>query len=96
MPLKSLFAALALATASLSWAAGLLEKEVYFSEADIQAQIDKNGTLQKSYGKGMIVVALLEPPKIHLGTPEGKAAVAARLQVSLLGNPAVPVDVLGT
>lgn len=30
MPLKSLFAALALATASLSWAAGLLEKEVYF------------------------------------------------------------------
>jgi hypothetical protein len=44
----------------------------------------------------MIVVALLEPPKIHLGTPEGKAAVAARLQVSLLGNPAVPVDVLGT
>ena len=40
MLLKSLFAALALATASLSWAAGLLEKEVYFSEADIQAQID--------------------------------------------------------
>ena len=96
MSLKPLFAALAFATASLTWAAGLLEKEVYFSEADIQAQIDKNGTLQKSYGKGMIVVALLEPPKIHLGAPEGKAAVAARLQVSLLGNPPVPVDVLGT
>jgi hypothetical protein len=91
----SLFAA-AFVIANCCWGAGLLEKEIHFSEADIQTQVEKSGTLQKSYGNGMIVVALIEPPKIHLGEPEGKAAVAARLKVSLLGNPPVPVDVLGT
>ena len=94
--LKSLLAALALLVSTATWAAGLLDKEIYFSEADIQTQIEKSGTLQKSYGNGMVVVALIEPPKIHLGEPEGKAAVAARLKVSLLGNPPVPVDVLAT
>lgn len=94
--LKSLLAALALLASATAGSAGLLEKEIHFSEADIQAQVDKSGGMQKSYGKGMIVVALIEPPKIHLGAPEGKASVAARLNVSLLGNPPVPVDVLGT
>ncbi|WP_434514145.1 DUF1439 domain-containing protein [Dechloromonas sp. ARDL1] len=96
MTVKSLLAALALAVSTAALSAGLLDKEIYISEADIQAQVDKSGGMQKSYGKGMIVVALIEPPKIHLGAPEGKASVAARLNVSLLGNPPVPVDVLGT
>ena len=96
MMLKPLLLALALLASTPAGSAGFLEKEVHFSEADIQAQVDKSGTMQKSYGNGMIVVALVEPPKIHLGDPEGKAAVAARLRVSLLGNPPVPVDVLGT
>ncbi len=86
----------ALLAASSVWSAGLLEKEIHFSEADIQAQVDKSGGMQKSYGNGMIVVTLIEAPKIHLGEPEGKASVAARLKISLLGNPPVPVDVLGT
>jgi hypothetical protein len=96
MKLKSILAALALLASTTVWSAGLLEKEIYFSETDIQAQVDKSGSMQKSYGNGMIVVALTEAPKIHLGEPEGKATVAARLKVSLLGNPPVPVDVLGT
>lgn len=96
MHAKSLIASLALLASFLVWGAGFLEREIYFSEADIQTQLEKNSVMQKSYGNGMIVVALLEPPKIHLGEPEGKAAVAARLKVSLLGNPAVPVDVLAT
>lgn len=93
---KSFLAALALLASTAAIGAGFLEREVYISEAEIQAQVDKNGTLQKSYGNGMLVVALIEPPRIHLGEPDGKAAVAARLKVSVLGNPAVPVDVLGT
>lgn len=96
MKLKSLLAAFALLVSTTAGSAGLLEKEIYFSEADIQTQIDKNGTLQKSYGNGMIVVAFAEPPKIQLGNPEGKAALAARIKVSLLGNPPVPVEVQGT
>lgn len=94
--LKTTLGLLALLASNALWSAGLLEKEVYFSEADIQTQVEKSGTMQKSYGNGLIVVALIEPPKIHLGDPEGKAAVAARLKVSLLGNPPVPVDVLAT
>ncbi len=94
--LKSLLAAFALLACTTAGSAGLLDKEIHFSEADLQTQIDKNGTLQKSYGNGMLVVSLIEPPKIHLGEPEGKAAVAARLKISVLGQPPVPVDVLGT
>lgn len=93
---KSIIAALALLSCGAAWSAGLLEKEVYFSEADIQMQVEKSGTLQKSYGNGLVVVAFAEPPKIRLGTPEGKAALSARIKVSLLGNPPVPVDVQGT
>ena len=94
--LKTTLGLLALLASNALWSAGLLEKEVYFSEADIQTQVEKSGTMQKSYGNGLIVVALIEQPRIHLGDPEGKAAVAARLKVSLLGNPPVPVDVLAT
>jgi hypothetical protein len=94
--LKSVLTALLVIVSTLSWGAGFLEKEIYFSEADIQAQVEKSGTMQKSYGNGMIVVALIEPPKIRLGSPEGKAALAARINVSLLGNPPVPVAFEGT
>lgn len=96
MKLKSWLATLAILASTTAGSAGLLEKEIYFSEADIQTQLEKNSAMQKSYGNGMVVVALSEAPKIHLGEPEGKAAVAARLKVSLLGNPPVPVDVLAT
>jgi hypothetical protein len=94
--LKSAFTTLALLASTLSWSAGFLEKEIYFSEADIQAQVEKSGTMQKSYGNGMVVVSLIEPPKVILGTPEGKATLSARINVSLLGNPPVPVAFEGT
>lgn len=94
--LKSALAALALIASSTLWGAGFLEREIYFSEADIQAQVEKSGTMQKSYGNGLVVVALIEPPRIILGTPEGKATLSARINVSLLGNPPVPVAFEGT
>lgn len=77
-------------------AAGLLEREVLFSEADIQAQIDQSGAMRKSYGNGMLVATLAEAPRIRLGEPSGQVSIAARMQLSLLGNPAVPVDMVGT
>ena len=94
--LKSLIAALALLAASPTWSAGFLEREVFFSEADIQAQVEKNSALQKSYGNGTIVVALREVPHIRLGEPAGQVTIAARLQIALLGQPPVPVEVVGT
>lgn len=96
MKLKSFVFALAVAASSLTWSAGFLEQEVYFSEADIQAQVEKSGTMQKSYGNGLVVVSLIEPPKILLGTPEGKATLSAHINVSLLGSPPVPVAFEGT
>lgn len=94
--LKSALAALALIASGTLWGAGILEKEIFFSEADIQAQVEKSGTMQKSYGNGMVIVSLIESPKIYLGTPEGRATLAARINVSLLGNPPVPVAFEGT
>ncbi|MBS1138877.1 MAG: hypothetical protein H6R13_330 [Proteobacteria bacterium] len=94
--LKSALATLALLASNLTWSAGFLEREIFFSEADIQTQVEKSGTMQKSYGNGMVIVSFLEPPKIRLGNPEGRAALSARINVSLLGQPAVPVAVEGT
>lgn len=96
MSLKTLLSALLLATAASAWGAGLLEQEIHFSESDIQAQVDRNGTLQKSYGNGMIVIALAEAPRVRLGDPAGKAAMNARLKVSILGSGWLPVDVFCT
>lgn len=94
--LTSALAMLALMTSTTLWGAGFLEHEIYFSEADIQAQMDKSSVMQKSYGNGLVVVALTEPPKIILGSPEGKATLFARINLSLLGGPAVPVAFEGT
>lgn len=94
--LKSLIFALTLLTASQTWSAGFLEREIYFSEADIQAQVAKNSGLQKSYGNGMVIVALRDAPHIRLGEPAGQVTIAARLHIALLGQPAVPVDVVAT
>ncbi len=94
--LKSALATLAMIASTLAWSVGFLEREIDFSEADIQAQVEKSGTLRKSYGNGLVVVSLIEPPKILLGIPEGKATLAARINVSLLGGPAVPVAFEGT
>ena len=96
MKLKSVFFTMTLLASHLASSAGFLEREIYFSEADIQAQVEKSGAMQKSYGNGMVIVSLIEAPKITLGEPEGKAALSARINVSLLGNPAVPVAFEGT
>lgn len=96
MTRQTLLLTLALLASPTLWGANLLEREIHFSEADIQAQVEKGGLMQKSYGNGMVVISLLEPPRIVLGTPEGRATVAARLNVALLGSPAAPVQVEGT
>lgn len=73
--------------------AALFDREVIFSEAEIQAALTKSGTQTKNYG--WMSVSLLETPKIVLGTPEGKVGIVARIHISLLGNQAVPVDITG-
>lgn len=75
--------------------AGLLDREIAFSEEQIQAALTKSGTQPRNYG-GLMTVALAEAPHIELGTPANRVGIAARVNIGLLGNPAVPVDVTGT
>ncbi|WP_265949599.1 DUF1439 domain-containing protein [Dechloromonas sp. A34] len=88
-----LFAALA-AIAPCSQAE-LLGKEVAFSETEIQTALARSGPQQRNYN-GLMTVALLEVPRITLGVPEGRVGIVARVHISLLGQPAIPVDVTGT
>ena len=74
--------------------AALFDKEIVITEGEIQAAIDKNGRLEKRAGT-MLAVTLLEAPRIRLGSPEGRAGIAARMEIALLGNPPIPVEVTG-
>jgi len=74
--------------------AGLLDKEISFSEAEVQAALARNSRVEKQYA-GLLTVALREVPTIRLGIPEGRAGIAARMEITLLGNPPIPVDVRG-
>lgn len=75
--------------------AGLLDKEIAFSEVQIQTALAKAGPQQRNYG-GLLTVALLEPPQITLGAPEGRVGIVARVHVSVIGQPTIPVDVAAT
>ncbi|MFN4326736.1 MAG: DUF1439 domain-containing protein [Azonexus sp.] len=96
MRLTALAAALACFVTGAACAAGLLEREIAFSEADVQAQIDKNNALQKPLANGLLVIRLSETPRIRLGTPADKATITARLDIALLGQTPIPVDFTGT
>jgi hypothetical protein len=88
-----------LATALLALAptgnAGLLDQEITFTEAEVQAALARNAKSEMRY-PGLIAAALREPPAIRLGVPEGRAGISARMDIALLGNPPIPVDVRGS
>lgn len=95
--MKSKFATLLaalLAFASLA-TAGPLDREISISESEIQNALTKSGPQARNYG-GVMTIALAEPPRITLGVPENRVGIAARVNITLLGNPAVPVNVTGT
>lgn len=88
-----------LLAASLAFAgsvsAALFEREISFSEAEIQSSLVKAGPQSQNYG-GWMTVSLRDAPTITLGNPEGRVGISARLYIALLGGSAVPVDVTGT
>jgi hypothetical protein len=85
----------AIAAFALNCSAALLDREVAFSETEVQAALTKSKPQARNFG-GLMTVALSEAPKITLGSPEGKVGISARIDVTLLGNPAVPVNFTGT
>jgi len=95
---RSLFrttsALLLAACLNMANAAGFLEHEVSFSEAEVQAAVDRNGKMQRSYG-GFATVALQQPPKVALGTPDGRISLSGSMLVGIVGQQSIPVDVQG-
>ena len=82
---------------SITWSskAALFDREITFSEREIQEALIKAGPQSKNYG-GLMTASLPEAPTITLGQPEGRIGINARIHLSLLGNRPVPVDVVGS
>ena len=74
--------------------AALFDKEIVFTEAEVQTAIDRNAPRQRRAGT-MLAVTLSEAPRVRLGIPEGRVGIAARVEITLLGNPPLPVEVTG-
>ena len=85
----------ALLAFATSGSAALFDKEITFTEAEVQAAIARNTKPEMRYA-GLLTVSLREPPTIRLGVPEGRAGIGARMEIALLGNPPIPVDIKGT
>lgn len=80
--------------AGASAAAGFLEREVVFSEAEIQAALARSKPQQLSYG-GLLTVSLKEPPRIALDGDDGRARVAASIDLETPGQPPLRIDFAG-
>ncbi|MBI2308020.1 MAG: DUF1439 domain-containing protein [Rhodocyclales bacterium] len=92
--IRWLFMFAALLAGGVASSAGFLEREVVFSEAEIQAALAKAKPQQLSYG-GLVSVSLKEPPRILLDGDDGRARIAAELDIEMPGQPPLRVDVAG-
>ncbi|MCM8610543.1 DUF1439 domain-containing protein [Accumulibacter sp.] len=91
---RALFLVATLLASGPSAGAGLFEREVVFSQADVDAALARAKPLQLSYG-GLISVALNEPPTIRLDGDDGRAGIASAVDVQMPGNRPLRVAVAG-
>ena len=95
MPLiKYLLTLLVLLISTSACNAAFLDKEIVFSEAEIQAALAKSGPIHKNYG-GIISLSLDEAPHISLTDTDGRARITARVDVTILNNPTIPINISG-
>lgn len=71
-----------------------LEKEVVFTEADIQTALDRARPQQIAYGH-LLAVRIDSPPRVSLDSDDGRAGLAAGLDVDIQGQPPLRVDIAG-
>jgi len=93
--LATLAAALLAPSLILPAHAGLGEREISFSEEEVQTALARKGKQETNYG-GILLVSLRDAPTIRLGLSPGRIGLAGRVFVTLVGNPALPVDVTGS
>lgn len=77
-----------------STAFAFLDREVVFTEADIQAALDRAKPQQLAYGK-LLAVRIDTPPQISLAGDDGRAGLSAGLDVDIQGQPPLRVDIAG-
>ena len=75
--------------------AAFLDKEVAFSEAEVQAALDKSSVTEFRYG-GLLALSLLQPPRVTLGVPAERIGIAAQMNLSMAGAAPVPLEMSGT
>lgn len=90
---RSLLAGLLFALAP-AFAMGFAEREVAFSEADIQIALDRAKPLQLAFGP-LLALRMDTPPRISLAGNDGRAGLSAALDVETQGQPPLRVDVAG-
>lgn len=93
--LATLAAALLVPSLILPAHAGLGEREISFSEEEVQTALARKGKQEKNYG-GILLVSLRDAPTVRLGLSPGRIGLAGRVFVTLVGNPTLPVDVTGS
>ena len=76
--------------------AGLLDQELSFDEAEVQAALVRKGPVEKRYG-GLMSVRMENAPTIRIGTPEQRVTITGQVTISSpLARQPVPVDVVAT
>lgn len=75
--------------------ADFLDQEVSFSEAEIQASLDKSSPGEIRYG-GLMALTLVQPPRITLGAPGGRVGITAIMNIALGDGAPVPLEMSGT
>lgn len=93
-PIKALFLCATLLANTTTWGAGLFEREVVFSEADIRSALAKAKPLRLSYA-GILSASIQEAPRITLDSPDGRARIATGMDVELPGKPPIRVEFAG-
>ena len=94
-PMKRRFFLLLLALFASTAGAAFLDKEVSFSEAEVQAALDKSSVTEFRYG-GLLALSLLQPPRVTLGVPAERIGIAAQMNISMAGAAPVPLEMSGT
>lgn len=93
--MKRRIAPLLLAVIAGCASADFLDREVSFSEAEIQAALDKSSTGEVRYG-GLMALTLVQAPRITLGVPAERVGIAASMKIAFAGGAPVPLEMSGT
>lgn len=83
-----------LSVATIFASADSLDKYISFSEAEIQAALDKSSPVEVRY-RNLMTFTLMQPPRITLGNPEERVGIDASMSIAIGGGAPVPLEFSG-